>query len=457
MSTAPKDSLIFVSLIEVSGQLRRRELSPIALTELCLERIAQLNPRLNAFITVLAHEALEAAAEAEREIAAGNWRGPLHGVPIAVKDLLDIAGTVTTGASRAFADDPPATEDAPVVHNLRNAGAVIVGKTNLHELAYGGSGAISAYGAVPNPWDETRVSGGSSSGSAAAVAAGLCYAAIGTDTAGSIRVPSSCCGLVGLKPTYGLVSAERVIPLSVSYDHVGPIARTSADALAVLEAIAPPASFSTRNVGWEGARVGVPHKGFCESMTSEVEQAYTQTLERVRSLGATLVSMELTTDSDRALAGGESHRYHRDRATEGSPYRALYDPRTLVRIEKGAIVTDEQIAKLREKLATDRKAAHALFEHVDMILTPTMPILPPTFSEFDTPEARTLELLMLRNTRPFNVLGLPTVTVPVALRDGVPIGIQLTAAPGQDGTLLRWSAELEAQLDRAKSKNPVFG
>ena len=456
MQTAPQESLPFVSLLEVSSRLRRRELSPVALTELCLERIAQLNPRLNAFITVLAHEALDAAIQAEHEITAGDWRGPLHGVPVGVKDLIDVAGTVTTGASRAFADDPPATRDAPVVRNLRNAGAVIVGKTNLHELAYGGSGAISAYGAVPNPWDETRVAGGSSSGSAAAVAAGLCYAAIGTDTAGSIRVPSSCCGVVGLKPTYGLVSAEGVIPLSTSYDHVGPIARTSQDALAVLDAIAPGTAFKTREVDWQGLRVGVPHKGFCESMTPEVEQAYAQTLEHVRALGATLVSMELVTDSDRALAGGESHRYHRERAAEGSPLRSLYDPSTLVRIEKGAVVSDEQIVQFRAKLAADRKAAFAIFEQVDLILTPTMPILPPTISDFDSPDARTLELLMLRNTRPFNVLGLPTVNVPVALANGVPIGMQLTAAPLEDGTLLRLSAKFEVSLDRGKAARPVF-
>jgi Asp-tRNA(Asn)/Glu-tRNA(Gln) amidotransferase A subunit family amidase len=456
MSSTPQESPPFLSLLEVSARLRRRELSPVALTELCLERIAQLNPRLNAFITVLAHEALETAVQAEREMAVGNWRGPLHGVPVAVKDLIDVAGTVTTGASRAFADDPPATEDAPVVRNLRDAGAIIVGKTNLHELAYGGSGAISAYGAAANPWDESLVAGGSSSGSAAAVAAGLCYAAIGTDTAGSIRVPASCCGLIGLKPTYGLVSAEGVIPLAVSYDHVGPIARNSADALAVLEAIAPRASFATREVNWEGTRVGVPHRGFCESMSPEVENAYTQTLERIRSLGAILASMELATDADRTLASAESFSYHRERIAEGSPRRSLYDPRTLVRIETGANTTDEQIACLREKLAADRRAASAIFEQVDLLLTPTMPIQPPPLAEFETQEARALELIMLRNTRPFNVLGLPTVNVPVALSSGVPIGMQLTAASYEDGTLLRFSAQIERAFDRSCAAHPVF-
>jgi Asp-tRNA(Asn)/Glu-tRNA(Gln) amidotransferase A subunit family amidase len=235
------------------------------------------------------------------------------------------------------------------------------------------------------------------------------------------------------------------------------MARTSADALAMLDAIAPGSAFKTREVSWQGARVGVPHTGFCEAMTPEVEQAYAHTLERIRALGATLVPLELATDSDRTLANGESYEFHRERIAAGSALRARYDPRTLLRIEKGAGVSDEQIAQLRAKLAADRQAAAAIFAQVELILTPTMPILPPTISEFDAADARTLELLMLRNTRPFNVLGLPTVNVPVALSQGVPIGMQLTAAPHEDGTLLRWSAALEAQLDRAKASRPVFG
>jgi Asp-tRNA(Asn)/Glu-tRNA(Gln) amidotransferase A subunit family amidase len=462
MSNALDDAVAFLSLLEVSKRLRLREISSLALTELCLRRICSINPQLKAFITVLEKESSDAARDADREIAAGNWRGPLHGVPVAVKDLVDVAGTVTTGASLAFAGDPPATADAPLVHGLRNAGAIILGKTNLHELAYGGTGAISAYGLVPNPWDATRVAGGSSSGSAAAVAAGLCYAAIGTDTAGSIRVPASSCGVVGLKPTFGLVSVEGVLPLSVSFDNAGPQARTSMDALAVLEAIAPNggwAIWAISETKWSGTRVGVPRTGFLEGMAPEVEQAWNDTLERVRAVGVKLVEVDISADGDLAhfaLLAGESYRVHRDRVAVGSPFRELYDPRTLARIEEGAVVTDEQIAHLRAKLAADRAATNEIFTGVDLLLTPTMPILPPSIAELDRPQARTLELLMLRNTFPFDVLGLPTVTVPVALAGGVPIGMQLTAAAHKDGTLLRMSSHFELGLDRGCAVNPIF-
>jgi len=207
------------------------------LTRECLERIEKLNPTLNAFITVTAESALTEARAAESEMFRGDWRGSLHGIPIALKDLIDTASARTTAASAVFEHRIP-TEDAVVVQRLRRAGAVVLGKNNLHEFAYGGSSLVSFFGDVHNPWNKAHIAGGSSGGSAAAVAAGLCYAAIGTDTAGSIREPAALCGCVGIKPTYGRVSARGVIPLSWSLDHVGPLAATVADAAAVLQAIA---------------------------------------------------------------------------------------------------------------------------------------------------------------------------------------------------------------------------
>ena len=226
-----------LTITEASNLLRQKKLSPVDLTKACLDRIDQLNPTLNAFITVLNESAIRDAESAEREIHQGHWRGPLHGIPIGLKDLIDTAGIKTTCASALFAERVP-TEDAEIVRRLKRAGAVIVGKQNLQEFAWGGTSASSYYGPVHNPWNVERIAGGSSGGSAAAVATGMCFGAIGTDTGGSIREPAAFCGTVGLKPTYGRVSTLGVFPLSWSLDHVGPICRSVADTAVMLEAIA---------------------------------------------------------------------------------------------------------------------------------------------------------------------------------------------------------------------------
>src|SRR5438477_3030146 len=225
------------SIAEVSALIRRREVSPVELVQECLACIERLNPTLNAFITVMAESALAAAAHAEKEIQSGSWRGPLHGVPIGLKDLIDTASIRTTAASAVFKNRVP-TEDAEVAHLLKQAEAILLGKQNLHEFAYGGSSLVSYFGDVHNAWNPEHIAGGSSGGSATAVAAGMCYGAIGTDTAGSIREPASLCGVVGLKPTFGAVSTRGVIPLSQSLDHVGTIARTVEDAAIIFQAIA---------------------------------------------------------------------------------------------------------------------------------------------------------------------------------------------------------------------------
>src|SRR6266853_1495726 len=222
-SSSPSDW----TLAQASQQIRHGKISPVELTRTCLSRIEKLNPKTNAFITVMAEQALAQARVLEAERQAGKWRGPLHGIPIAVKDLFDTAGTRTTCGSAVFADRIP-SEDAEVVRRLKSAGAVIIGKTNMHEFAYGATSIPSHYGAVHNPWNLECIAGGSSGVSAAAVAAGLCFGAMGSDTGGSIREPASFCGMSGLKPTYGRVSVRGVVPLSWSLDHVGPICRTAA-------------------------------------------------------------------------------------------------------------------------------------------------------------------------------------------------------------------------------------
>src|ERR1700716_1092480 len=245
VSGGASDDLTRTSIREVADLVRKKKVSPVELTTACLARIDRINPALNAFITITAESALEQAREAEVEVQRGKWRGPLHGVPIALKDLFDTAGVRTTAASGVFKDRIP-TEDAEVVRRLKTAGAVLLGKTNMQEFAFGGSSIVSYFGAVHNPWELSHIAGGSSGGSAAAVAAELCYGALGSDTAGSIRLPAAHCGIVGLKPTYGLVSTRGVIPLSWSLDHVGPLARNAADAALMLQAIA---AYDSQDIG----------------------------------------------------------------------------------------------------------------------------------------------------------------------------------------------------------------
>src|SRR5579863_6703829 len=237
VSGGQSDDLARLSIREAADLVRKKKVSPVELTTACLARIDRFNPTLNAFITITSESALEQAREAEAEVNRGNWRGPLHGVPITLKDLFDTAGVRTTAGSAVFKDRIPA-EDAEVVRRLKAAGAVLLGKTNMQEFAFGGSSIVSYFGAVHNPWELSHIAGGSSGGSAAAVAADLCYGALGSDTAGSVRIPASICGIVGLKPTYGLVSIRGVIPLSWSLDHVGPMARTVADTALLLQVIA---------------------------------------------------------------------------------------------------------------------------------------------------------------------------------------------------------------------------
>src|ERR1700730_11392535 len=283
---------------QLAPLLQRKEISPLEITRVCLDRIEKLNPSLNAFITVTAESALAEARAAETEISRGQWRGPLHGIPIALKDLIDTAGTRTTAASALLEHRVP-TEDAEVVLRLRQAGAVILGKNNLHEFAYGGSSLVSFFGDVHNPMNMEHIAGGSSGGSAAAVAAGLCYAAIGTDTAGSIRQPAALCGCVGIKPTYGRVSGRGVIPLSWSLDHVGPLAATVGDAAVVLQVIAgyDPLDLGSGDVPvsdyvsafgevTKSLRVGVPRAHFYDTLHDEVRAAMEQALAVIGTLVA---------------------------------------------------------------------------------------------------------------------------------------------------------------------------
>ena len=433
---------------QLSHELRARRVSPVEFTRACLARIEQLNPQLNAFITVLAESALADAQRAEREIQRGEYRGPLHGIPIGLKDILDTAGTRTTAASALFKDRIP-TEDAEVVRRLRAAGAIILGKQNLHEFAYGGSSLISFFGEVHNPWDLSRVTGGSSGGSAASVAAGLGIAAIGTDTAGSVREPAALCGLVGLKPAYGRVSARGVIPLAWSYDHVGPIATCVYDAAALLQVLAgydagDPASADMPVANFAGAvdhavsklRIGVPRGFFFVDLHPEVAAAIEKAIELFRGLHAEIREVKLEVPTDRTLSSAEAYAYHEEFVNR-SP--ELYQPATLARIQSAAKTSAAAALRARRELDAERQSIRKIFDDVDILLTPTVPIPPPVIADLKAhPEnLRPAELLMLRNTRPFNVWGIPAISIPCGFTSAnLPIGLQLAAAPWREDLML---------------------
>jgi len=411
-----------LSLSQAADAIRTRRLSPVELTRHCLQRIERLDPALNAFITVTDDLAVAQARLAEQEILSGQYRGPLHGIPVALKDLLDVEGVRTTAASHVL-DDNVAARDSEVAARLREAGAVFLGKTNLHEFAYGGSGLISAYGTARNPWDTDRITGGSSSGSAAAVAAGLCFMAIGTDTAGSIRLPAAYCGIAGLKPTHGLVSVDGVVTLSESLDHVGPLARTVEDLRLTMEVIADLEGERQAGV----PRIGLVRDFFLDDAPPDIAGVWEEAIRELsREFRQPIAAIEIPLSNDRTLQKAESYQFHRQFLGERS---RLYDPQTLQRIETGAAVTVPQIETLRAELARFRTASARVFDAVDIVATLTVPIEPARIAEIEaSPELRARELLMLRNTRPFDVLGWPTITIPCGTNSsGLPVGLQLAA------------------------------
>jgi len=455
-----------LSLSEASELARNKKISPVELTQACLRRTEQLNPKLNAFITVTADAALAQAREAEADIQRGRWKGPLHGIPIALKDLVDTAGVRTTAASALFKDRIPA-QDAEIVRRLKAAGAVLLGKLNMHEFAYGGSSVISFFGPVRNPWALDTSAGGSSAGSAATVAAGLCYGAIGSDTGGSIRQPAAYCGIVGLKPTYGRVSTRGVIPLSWSLDHLGPMTRTVRDAALMLQTLAgydPEDTTSTDTPIPDYAaalgkktnfRLGIPRAYFYDGLHPEIQAAMTAALSVLGKLTAGQRDIEIQTGSEAAtlVLRAEAYAYHQENAAKKPE---LYQPETLKRIRSGSEISASSYISGRRQLDQLRRSTQKIFETVDLLVTPSSPVPPFKISELlaDMDNLRSKEILMLRNTRPFNALGLPTVSVPCGFTStGLPIGMQITGPAGGEATVLSLANVYEQATDWHK-RNP---
>jgi aspartyl-tRNA(Asn)/glutamyl-tRNA(Gln) amidotransferase subunit A len=425
-----------LSLHEAGALVRRKSVSPVELTRACLARIERLNPVLNAFITVTADQALQQARDAEAEIHKGKWRGPLHGVPIALKDLFDTAGVRTTAASGVFKDRVP-NEDAEVVRRLRAAGAVLLGKLNMHEFAYGATSVATYFGPVHNPWKPDSIAGGSSGGSAAAVAAGLCYGALGSDTGGSIRQPAAYCGIAGLKPTYGRVSTRGVIPLSWSLDHVGPMCRTVADAALLLQPIAGYDPGDSNSVDApvpdyaqalrskvSALRLGIPRKLFFEQLDPEIEAAVNEAIGALRKLTSGVRDVQLPAYQPLPVIGAEAYTYHSAYFTKTPD---LYQPATRERLGIGAKVTAQAYVEGRRTLDRLRREVRGVFTEADVLITPATPMPPETIAaaiQADVPPRTTPSL---RNTSPFDVYGLPTISVPCGFtKAGLPIGLQLS-------------------------------
>lgn len=440
--------LAHLTIAEASEQIRKRVLSPVELTQACLERIERENPTLNAFITVSADEALRSAPLAEEALLRGEYKSPLHGIPIALKDLFDMRGVPTTAGSKILNYVP--SQDAAVVARLRDAGAILLGKTALHEWALGVTNNNPHFGPTRNPWDLARIPGGSSGGSAVAIAAGLCLGALGSDTGGSIRIPAALCGVVGLKPTYGRVSLKGVIPLSWSLDHAGPMAKTVKDVALLLQALAgydpdDPASvnlliddyLTELEAGVKGVRVLMPPNYFFDDIDAEVARLVRAALAELEDLGAEVVEITIEGIEEARLAAAtillaDAAAYHeehlQDRLNDiGTDVRA--------RLQQGQAITGVVYARARREQTRWRRYLENLLTDSSVLAVPTTAIPAPLIAEVDALEAARV---LTRFTAPFNLAGAPAISVPCGFTQaGLPVGLQLIGSPWNESTVLR--------------------
>jgi aspartyl-tRNA(Asn)/glutamyl-tRNA(Gln) amidotransferase subunit A len=452
-----ESELAFLSIQQAARLLRRKEISPVDLVNASLSRIERLNPSINAFLTVLADRARRQARRAEREFvrarrgSAPNLSSSLFGIPISLKDNFWTRGIRTTAGSKILANFIP-KEESDVAALLAGAGAILVGKTNMHEFAYGISNENPHYGAVHNPWALDCISGGSSGGSAAATATGMCFASVGTDTGGSIRIPAALCGIVGLKPTYGLISVAGVIPLAESLDHAGPLARSVADACIMLQAIAgkypkgaPPADLRRlKRDRSHRFRLGWPKQYFFERVDPEVQRAIEVATGVFRSAGARVeeVSVPHLADSPEPSANialAEATHYHQSQ--ELYPARAAeYGADVSSRLEMGTQVRAVDYLRAFEVKRQIEHDFESAFERVDAILAPAVPIAAPRIGESEVKiadEKETVRSALVRLNRPTNLTGHPAISVPCGFTlGGLPVGLQLIGPRWAEASLL---------------------
>jgi len=459
------DNLAFLTLAEASARIQAGSMTSVDLVNACLARIDVYNPKLNAFITVTKEAALAQARALDAEQRAGRLRGPLHGIPIALKDNIDTAGIRTTAASAVFDDRVP-TADADVARRLSAAGAVLVGKTNLHEFAMGGTSATSYYGPVRNPWALDRNPGGSSGGSAAAVSTALCCAALGTDTGGSIRTPASYCGVVGLKPTYGLVSIRGIIPLVLSLDHCGPITRSVIDAAMVLNVLAGYDRLDIASVEHtaddyvaaarqpvKGFTVGVARVPFFDLLDSDIARVLDDALRVVATLTKQMTDTVLPPTSEISL-DGEVYAYHEELFGRASGRYMIPTRRAL---QHGGDAKAAPYIRGRWRLELLRRTIDDAFRDVDVVVLPTRRRTPRTVDaaikreETDVPRNPELE-----NTGAFNVFGVPAISVPCGFTStGLPVGLMIVGPRFSEGKVLALAHAFEQATDFHRKMPPI--
>jgi aspartyl-tRNA(Asn)/glutamyl-tRNA(Gln) amidotransferase subunit A len=450
------------SLAGVARELLARHLSPVGVVRTLLERIEA--DETNSFITVTAERALEQASLAEREILAGRHRGPLHGVPVALKDIIYTRGVRTTMGSALYSGHVP-DHSATVARKLEEAGSVLIGKTNTHEVAYGPTGDRSYFGPTLNPHDARRITGGSSGGSGAAVAASLCYGALGSDTGGSIRIPAALCGTVGMKPTFGRVSKSGVFPLSWSLDHVGPITRTVEDNALILNVLAGhdqedpysvdhPAEDFTRNLqrGLRGAGLGLPTSFYFDHVDEEVGARLREAVEVFRSLGAQVREVEIpnlwdTLHAQRLILGAEAYAVHQEHL-ENEP--ETFGEEVGERLMDGERLKAYRYANARRRgvLATDE--FDRALQGVDVLLTPTLPIVATEIGQREViigDYEESVRSALTRFTGPTDLTGHPSLSLPCgATASGLPVGLQLVGRHFDDASLYRFGHAYEEAM-----------
>jgi aspartyl-tRNA(Asn)/glutamyl-tRNA(Gln) amidotransferase subunit A len=465
--------LATLTVKEASDLVRRRQLSPVELTEACLRRVDRYNPALNAFVTIVREQALQTARELEREQSRGVWRSPLHGIPVAFKDNIDTAGIRTTGASALFKDRIP-EEDAYVVARLKAAGAIVLGKLNLHEFALGGTNAVTYFGPVHNPWAMDHHPGGSSGGNAAAVAADLCLATLGTDTGGSIRIPASYCGVVGLKPTAGRVSNRGVIPNSWTFDTVGPMCKTVEDAALMLTAIAgydplDPTSVSSPVADFAGAlrtrvsalRLGIPRTPFYDGLQPEVAAAMDAALIVLRKIAGDIRNVQVPSSPGLgSVSNAEIYAYHAPWITKTPE---LYQDATRRIVMGGANVRSETYIQGLRQVELARRDIAKVFASIDLLVMPTTTgvttLIPGQAAPASGPPGGVAPAggpAGFRNTSYFSYYGLPAISVPCGFTaSGLPIGLQISGAPFAERNVLALAHAYEQATEWHKRKPPM--
>jgi aspartyl-tRNA(Asn)/glutamyl-tRNA(Gln) amidotransferase subunit A len=442
------------SLLEAARLIETKQLSPVDLTEACLARIRERDGELRAFITVTEDGARADAARAQKDVAAGSYRGALHGIPVSVKDLVDVTGTPTTSASKVPARRP--SRDAPVIGMLRRAGAVIVGKTNLHEFAFGTTGDETAFGAIRNPLDVTRSAGGSSSGAAVALVEGMCYASVGTDTGGSIRIPAAACGVTGLKPTLGEISTDGVVPLSATLDHVGPLAGSVADAALMYYAMLDGDARLDRlpAASPEPLWLAAPGPYFLDVLDADVRRLFGATRAALTSAGHTISDVAIA-HADRIadvylhIVLPEATWYH---APLLKDHADKYSPAVRLRLEMGGYVLAEDYLRAMHARLALRRAVDRALEGVDALILPAMPIgAPPLGATSVDVDGRQqpVRAVMLRLTQLFNITGHPAIAIPCGSgADRLPRAIQLVGHRGSTDRLIQVALAVERELHK---------